>query len=85
MLRVDRATKEKKGVEIRTEGVGKVKREGGGGEDIEERKEPCQNYAPGSNLQRQARPPAFTLNHDGDLFFSTLSSIHHLSDPSAAA
>lgn len=31
MLRVDRATKEKKGVEIRTEGVGKVKREGGGG------------------------------------------------------
>lgn len=57
----------------------------GGGEDIEERKEPCQNYALGSNLQRQARPPAFTLNHDGDLFFSTLSSIHHLSDPSAAA
>lgn len=36
MLRVDRATKEKKGVEIRTEAVGKVKREGGG--DIEERK-----------------------------------------------
>lgn len=34
MLRVDRATKEKKGVEIRTEGVGKVKREGGGGGGI---------------------------------------------------
>lgn len=64
MSRVDRVIREKKGVEIRTEVVGKVKREEGGQDIEEEKKELCQNYALGSNLQRQARPPAFTLNHD---------------------
>lgn len=63
-------------------------REGGKeeeGKDTEKKKEQCQNCAPGSNLQRQARPPPFTLNHDCDLFFSTLSSIHHRSGPPVTA
>lgn len=58
---------------------------GDGGEDKQKVKERCPNYAPGSNLQRQARPPPLTLNHNCDLFLSTLSSIHHRSGASAAA
>ena len=78
MSRVGRINRENKVVEVRIEAVGK------GGEDKQKKEERCQNCAPGSNLQRQARPPPFTLNHYCDLFFSTLSSIHHLSGPSVA-
>lgn len=84
MLSVGRVNKEKTVVIIRTEEVEQVKKEEGG-KDIEEKEEQCQNCAPGSNRLRQARPPAFTLYHDCDLFFSTPSSIHHLSGPSVAA